>query len=336
VRIQLDARRAVTVVIDNLESGTAPLKGTVLLSGASGMLGIALAKLLRTDGLKLVRLIRNGPGHRREASGNGASGALAWDPIAGKIDFAALDGIGNLIAAVHLSGANVASRRWTAAYKREMAESRIHTTRVLAGALARLKHPPAVLATASAVGFYGNRGDEILDESSSVGEGFFPELCLAWEAASLPAQAAGIRVVQLRFGMVIGHDGGAMARLAPLFKLGLGGQLGNGRQWMSWVSEDDAVSAVRFALADSRMSGAFNVTAPQPVTNAEFTRTLVHAVHRPAFFRVPAFALRLAFGEMADEALLASTRVLPTRLLQAGFLFRNPTLIDAFAKALTT
>jgi len=297
------------------------------------MLGSAIVAAIQRRGMRVLRLVR------RDARD---SDELRWNPAAGQIrdqlDPGQLEGIS---AAVHLSGASVASRRWTAAYKREMVQSRVGTTRVLSEALARLKSPPRVFVTASAVGFYGDRGDEILDEDSAAGAGFFPELCAEWEQATRPAENAGIRVVHLRFGMVIGPDGGAMARLAPIFRLGLGGRLGSGRQWMSWVSEADAVSAVLFALGasnagDIQLSGPVNVVAPEPVTNAAFTRDLGHALHRPAVLPAPAFAMRLAFGEMADAALLASTRALPKRLLAAGFVFAHPTLPEALAAALVS
>jgi uncharacterized protein len=299
------------------------IKMTILLSGASGMLGTAIGSTLKQQKIRLLTLVR------REASG---PNELRWNP-AGK-GIHEPERLEGLDAAVHLSGANVALRRWTAEYKREMTESRVATTRLLSESLARLKQPPRVLMTASAVGFYGNRGDEILDEDSMAGQGYFPELCAAWEAAARPAEEAGIRVVHLRFSTVVGRDGGAMARLAPLFRLGLGGRLGNGRQWMSWVSEADAVSAALFALRTPGISGPVNVTAPEPVTNATFTRKLGRAVHRPALLPAPAFALRLVFGAMADEALLASTRAMPKRLLQAGFVFAHPNLREAFAAAL--
>ena len=301
----------------------------VMLSGASGMLGSAIGNALLQRGTNLIRLVR------REAHG---PDEVRWNPGSRRdgthgsaIEIARLEGID---AAVHLSGANVAARRWTAKYKREMTESRVTTTRVLAEMLAGLKNPPQVLVTASAVGFYGNRGDAILDEDSAAGNGYFPELCAAWEEGARPAVEAGIRVVHLRFGMVVGPDGGAMARLVPMFRLGLGGKLGSGRQWMSWVSEADAVSAVLFALEHSTLAGAVNAVSPQPVTNAEFTRELGRAVHRPAVMAAPAFALRLAFGEMADEALLASTRAVPKRLLENGFTFQQPRLTEAFDAAL--
>ena len=286
------------------------------------MLGSAIGEALRRRGATLLRLVR------REARD---PGELHWSPAAGELEAGRLEGLG---AAVHLSGASVISRRWTARFKREMTESRVETTRFLSETLAKLEQPPPVLVTASAIGFYGDRGDEILDEDSAPGGGFFPELCAAWEAAARPAEDAGIRVVHLRFGMVLGRNSGAMARLAPLFRLGLGGRLGSGRQWMSWVSETDAVSAGLLALRNVDISGPVNVVAPEPVTNAAFTRELGRAVHRPTLLPAPAFALRLAFGGMADEALLASTRAVPKRLTQAGFAFAHPTLPEAFAASL--
>lgn len=313
-------------------------KGAVLLSGASGMLGSAIAKALEQQGTTTLRLVRREIWTPYE---------VPWKPSAKELDVSRLEGI---TAAIHLSGANVSSRRWTPAYKQEMTESRVATTRFLAESLARLKNPPAILISASAVGFYGNRGDESLDEDSPAGKGYFPYLCTAWEAATRPAEEAGTRVVHLRFGMVVGRDGGAMARLVPLFKLGLGGRLGNGRQWMSWISEADAVAATLFALKspgsanlspdsashpDAGLSGAVNATAPQPVTNSEFTRELGLILHRPTFLTAPAFALRLALGEMADEALLSSTRALPKRLLDAGFVFTHLTIHQALTAALT-
>lgn len=295
---------------------------TIALSGASGMLGSALNLALWQQGEQVLRLVRRAPA---------ASDELRWAPVTGLLPEAGkLDG---LSAAIHLSGANLASRRWTATYKREITESRVTTTRVLAEALAKLRNPPRVLIAASAVGYYGDRGDELLDEDAVLGKGFLPELCAAWEAATDPAEEAGIRVVHLRFAVVLGRDGGALAKLAPMFSLGLGGPLGSGKQWMSWVSETDAVSAILFALRHAEVSGPINIAAPNPVTNREFTRELGRAVHRPAVIPAPAFALRLVFGEMADEALLASTRAVPRRLLEAGFRFQHPTLAQAFAVA---
>jgi uncharacterized protein len=309
---------------------------TIVLSGASGMLGSAIGDALRKRGTSVLRLVRGIANEPDE---------LHWNPAAdlssapnqsqsqnqNQLDASRIEGI---TAAVHLSGANVASRRWTPAFKKEMTQSRVATTRLLSEALARLKRPPQVLIAASAVGFYGDRGDEILDENSAPGDGFFPELCAAWESATRPAADAGIRAVHLRFGMVVGPNGGALARLSPLFRLGLGGRLGNGRQWMSWVSEADAVSSALFALDHPHIAGPINIAAPEPVTNAVFTRDLGRAVHRPTLLPAPAFALRLALGEMADAALLASTRAVPKRLQEAGFAFIHPNLPMALAAAL--
>jgi uncharacterized protein (TIGR01777 family) len=296
---------------------------TILLTGASGMLGAAIGSALRRRGVRVMKLVRREPKGLDE---------LRWDPAISRLDEP--ERLEGLDAAVHLSGASVASRRWTAGYKHEMTESRVASTQFLSETLAALGLPPSVLVKASAVGVYGDRGDEILDENSPAGSGYFPELCTAWETAACPAADAGIRVVHLRFGVVLGPKGGAMDRLRPLFQLGLGGRLGSGRQWMSWISEADAVAAALVAVNNPAVSGAVNVVAPQPVTNTDFTRELARAVRRPALLPVPAFALRLAFGAMADEALLASTRALPTRLIQAGFAFSHPTLSQALAAAL--
>ena len=261
---------------------------------------------------------------------------LEWKPEAGKFpETQALEGVD---AVIHLSGANVSSHRWSRKYKREIVESRVTTTRVLAEALARLKRKPSVLITASAVGYYGNRGDEILQEDSPAGNGFFPELCEAWEQAAQAAEDAGIRVVHLRFGIVISRSGGALGQMLPLFKAGLGGKLGNGRQWMSWVSEADVVGATLFVLNNNgrgvNLAGPVNVVAPQAVTNAQFTRELGRVLRRPTLMTAPAFALRLAFGEMANEALLASAHAVPHKLISAGYVFRHPRLTDSLHEAL--
>jgi uncharacterized protein (TIGR01777 family) len=268
---------------------------------------------------------------RREPENSSES---RWDPAAAEIlpgsSRSALEG---LAAAIHLSGANVAAHRWTPAYRREMWASRVESTRRLCELLAGLRQKPEVLLAASAMGIYGDRGEELLDENSKAGSGFLADLCRAWEEASAPAEQAGIRVVHLRFGVVLG-GGGALAKMLPVFRMGLGGRIGNGCQWMSWVALADAVAAVRFLLREQRISGAVNVTAPNPVTNAEFTRTLAGKLHRPAFVPAPAFALRIAFGLMADEALLTSERVVPKRLSGAGFRFAHPSLDSALAAAL--
>jgi hypothetical protein len=306
-----------------------------LLSGASGMLGTALRLALAARGTPVVRLVRT-PGR----AGAPAEGEVVWSPGA-ESPLASASALAGCRAAVHLSGANVGAHRWTAAYKREIAESRVASTRALARALDGLKQPPECLIVASAVGFYGDRGDEVLDETSPAGTGFLAEVCRQWEEAARPAIDAGIRVVHLRLGVVLGPCGGALEQMLPAFRLGLGGPLGNGRQWMSWISLEDAVRAILFALEPPApeapaLAGPVNLTAPQPVTNAGFTRLLAAHLHRPAVFRAPAFALRLAFGQMADETLLASARVLPARLTAAGFRFSHPSVDRALAYALGT
>jgi len=296
----------------------------VLLSGASGLVGVAFGRALALRKTEVLRLVR------REAQG---PGELRWDPDGATPirNTAPLEGVR---AAVHLSGASLADHRWTAAWKRRMWQSRVGSTRALATVLAKLERPPATLLVASAAGIYGDRGDEVLDEHSDPGEGFLADLCRDWEAAAQPAEQAGIRVVHLRFGVVLSADGGALGKMLPLFRLGIGGRLGSGRQWMSWVSLDDVVAAILFCMDTPGLAGAVNVTAPEPVTNAEFTRALGRAVHRPAVLPAPEFALRLAVGEMADEALLSSARVLPARLGEAGFRFAYPDLNAALSAAL--
>ncbi|MBL9083232.1 MAG: TIGR01777 family oxidoreductase, partial [Planctomycetales bacterium] len=253
-------------------------------------------------------------------------GGIRWDPDAGEIDPSALEGFD---AVVHLAGENIAGGRWNEERKRRILESRTKGTSLLAGALAKLKNPPKVFACASAIGFYGNRGDETLDERSPAGEGYLADVCKQWEAAAEPARAAGIRTVNMRFGIVLGMGGGALAKMLTPFKLGAGGNLGSGKQWMSWVALDDAVGAIHHALFNEALTGPMNVVAPTPVTNAEFTKTLGRVVARPTIFPMPAFAARLALGEMADALLLASTRVLPQALQLTDYRFRFPTLEEA-------
>jgi hypothetical protein len=240
---------------------------------------------------------------------------------------AALEG---LAGAIHLSGANVAGHRWTPGYRREMWNSRVESTRALCSVLAGLRQPPRVVLAASATGIYGDRGDEVLDESSEPGTGFLADLCREWEAACEPASQARIRVVHLRFGVVLAREGGALGKMLPAFGLGLGGPMGAGGQWMSWIGIADVIAAIRFLL-EWDIAGAVNLSSPHPVTNAEFTKILARRLRRPAFMRAPAFALRLAFGQMADEALLASARVMPGKLMGAGFRFAQPTLDEALA-----
>jgi uncharacterized protein (TIGR01777 family) len=296
----------------------------IVLSGASGMLGTSLRRRLGALRAPIVQLVRGVPRSEEQ---------VAWDPAAtpSLADPSPLEGCA---AAIHLSGANVAAHRWTADYRRELTASRAGSTRALATILAGLREPPQTLVVASAVGIYGDRGDAVLDETSTPGAGFLAEVCRQWEAAARPALEVGIRVVHARFGVVVGRGPGALEKMLPAFRLGLGGRLGSGRQWMSWVSLEDAVAAILFALETESLSGAMNVVSPNPVTNAEFTRALARQVHRPAVLPVPAFALRLALGQMADEALLASARVVPAKLLSAGFEFAHPTVDEALGTAL--
>ncbi len=289
----------------------------VLIAGASGLIGRTLAALLETQGHEVVRLVR------RTATG---AHEVTWDPATGKLDPAALEGVD---AVVNLSGENVGSGRWTAARREAIMRSRTDATRTLVVAFQAMARKPAVMVSASAVGFYGERGDEILTEESRIGHGFLPEVCLAWETHAEGAARMGIRTVLLRFGVVLTPAGGALAKMLPPFRLGLGGRVGSGRQWMGWVSREDAVGAIFHALIQPRCRGPMNVVAPAAVTNAGFTAVLARVLGRPAVVPVPALALRAALGEMADATLLASTRAVPQRLRETGFVFRHPTLEGA-------
>jgi uncharacterized protein (TIGR01777 family) len=279
----------------------------IVVSGV-GFVGRALVRALDERGVQVVRLVRRPVAEERDL--------VSWNPARGVDDTSALEGA---TAAIHFGGEGLASGRWTAARKRRLRESRIGSTRMLAETLARLDAPPATFLTASAVGWYGSRGDERLDESSSAGTGFLAELCREWEEAAAPAREAGIRWAALRFGVVLGR-GGALAKMLPAFRLGLGAVLGDGRQFMSWIELGDAVAAVLHVL-DSELEGPLNVVAPAAVTNREFTRALSRALGRPAFLMAPKFALK-PLGEMARETLLASQRVAPKRLSESGFEFR--------------
>jgi uncharacterized protein (TIGR01777 family) len=289
----------------------------ILISGASGLIGTSLIRASGANQISLTRLVRKSrPESQQE---------ICWSPQSSPAmaDAAQLEGFD---AVIHLSGANIGAHRWTAAYKREIVESRVQSTHALAQLLAGLKNPPRAFLCASATGIYGNRGDEILTESSAPGSGFLAETCVQWEAAAQPAKDAGIRVVHLRFGAGLSLEGGALAKLLPIFRMGLGGKLGSGKQWMSWMSLPDVVSAIFHIIQEAQLSGPVNMVSPILVTNAEFTRTLANVLHRPAIFPVPAFALRIVVGEMADEAVLASTRVLPARLAETGFHFQHARL----------
>jgi uncharacterized protein len=293
----------------------------ILLSGASGLIGANLVRFLaakRIQTFQLVRTAIDGP----------KSGRVVWDPAADRpvADVGQLEGMD---AAIHLSGANISFHRWTESYKREIASSRVDTTRALVRIFGAMKQPPKTFLCASATGIYGHRGEELLTEASAPGRGFLANTCVAWEAAADSARETGARVVQLRFGVGLSPEGGALKRMLPIFRLGVGGRLGSGRQWMSWISLTDQVRAIAHILETETLDGPVNLVAPNPVTNAEFTRALGRAVHRPAVLPVPAPVLRMAIGEMADEALLASERVVPERLLKSGFRFEHPDIATA-------
>lgn len=268
-------------------------------------------------------------GHDVVTIGRGTGSDIPWNPAAGEIDAASCAGVD---AFVHLAGANV-GQRWTAEHRRAIRESREQGTALIARTVATLTPRPRVLICASAVGYYGNAGDTICDEATPPGRDFLGTVGQAWESSADPARQAGVRTVHLRFGVLLSRDGGALARMLPVFRLGAGGPIGSGRQWMSWLSMQDAVGIIAFALTRNDLEGAMNAVAPHPATNAEFTAALARAVHRPALFPVPAFALNLMFGEMAQATLLASQRAVPRRLLDAGYTFQHPTLDEALRAA---
>ena len=294
----------------------------ILISGSTGLVGSALVPALQSSGHEVVRLVR---------FSNSGAGSITWNPMAGQLSAASLEG---LDAAVHLAGENIAARRWTPAQKTLIRESRVVGTRLLAETLAKLKAPPKTLVCASAIGFYGNRSDQRLNEDSPPGTGFLADTCREWEAAAKPAADRGIRVVHLRTGIVLASQGGALAKMLTPFRLGIAGIIGDGQQYMSWISLDDLVAVISFALSSQTLRGAVNSVAPNAVTNHEFTKTLGRVLRRPTVFPMPAFAARLAFGEMADGLLLASTRVEPKRLMDAGFRFRFPELEGALVHAI--
>jgi uncharacterized protein (TIGR01777 family) len=285
----------------------------VLVSGSSGLVGSALVSLLTSQGHAVSRLVR-GSSQAREQT-------IFWDPENRQVETAAQEGFD---AVVHLAGENIASGRWTEERKARIRNSRVLGTQCLAEALARLNRPPRIFASASAIGYYGSRGEELLDENSSSGSGFLAEVCRSWEAATAPAVDKGIRVALTRFGVVLSPQGGALAKMLFPFRMGVGGRVGNGRQYMSWIALDDAVGAIHHALITDVIQGPVNVVAPYPVSNLEFTKALGRAVGRPTIFPMPTPVVRLVFGKMADETLLASTRVEPARLKASGFAFRFP------------
>lgn len=288
----------------------------ILISGASGLIGKALTAALENRGGQVFRLVRREPRDAHE---------LCWDPMQA-IPPQLISGFD---AVIHLSGETVAGR-WSESKKRRVRNSRVVSTRNLATALAKAEKPPQTFLCASAIGYYGGRGEEVLTEDSPHGEGFLAEVSRVWEEATQPALQRGIRVVNLRIGVVLSRDGGALKQMLLPFHLGLGGRIGSGRQWFSWIHIDDLVTAVLHILDTAGLTGPINMVSPNPVTNAEFTKALAKAVRRPAILPVPAFVLRLGFGEFAEEGLLSSARVSPRKLLDSGFHFNNPDLRGAF------
>ena len=297
----------------------------ILISGSSGLIGSAISDALTREGHTVGRLVRPAGAARAQ------TGDVAWDPMAGTFDAATADGVD---AVVHLAGASIAGGRWTAARKRLLRTSRIEATRQLVGSLGALARPPRIFLCASAVGYFGDRGDESLDERSAPGTDFLATLTQDWEREEAVAARFGARVVSMRSGIVLAGKGGALPRMAMPFKFGAGGRLGSGRQWMSWIALRDVVGIAKFALANDALSGPIDAVAPEPERNADFTRALAEVLHRPAIFPAPAFALRLALGEMADGLLLSSQRVFPRRLQESGYAFEQTDLRAALREAL--
>lgn len=291
----------------------------IAVTGASGLIGRALLAVLEADGHEAIKIARKASGASREN--------VLWDPAARTIDLNGLEGVD---AVVHLAGESIVGR-WTDALRHKILKSRVDGTRLIAETITKLKRPPKVFVCSSAIGFYGDRDQEVLDESSSAGKGFLSEVCQAWENAALPAKNAGIRTVHLRTGIVLSAKGGALAKMLPPFRMGLGGVLGNGLQYMSWVAIDDMAGIILHALKTNGLEGAVNAVSPSPVTNRDFTKALGRALHRPTLFPVPSLGLRLLFGEMADALLLASTRALPRKLQENGYIFKYPELGPALS-----
>ena len=294
----------------------------ILVSGASGLIGSALTPCLEAAGHRVTRLVR---GRARPGWGE-----VAWDPDAGRMPPPALEGMD---AVVHLAGESIVGR-WTADKKRRIYDSRVRGTRIICEALRQVARPPKTFVCASAIGYYGNRGERLLLEESRAGEDFLARVCVDWEAAVAPAAERGIRVVSLRLGMVLSASGGALGQMLPPFRRGLGGVLGSGAQYMSWIALDDVVGAISHVLTTESLCGPVNLVAPEPASNRDFTKTLGRVLRRPTRFAVPAFGARLLFGEMADALLLASTRVEPGKLKASGYTFRYPTLEGALRHVL--
>lgn len=295
----------------------------VAITGSSGLIGTALRRALADAGHDVVRIVRH------DASGR--PDEVHWDPVAGELDPAALAGVDGVI---NLAGAGIGDKRWSDARKKQLYDSRVRSTTVLAEALAAMDAPPKVLLSGSGINWYGDHGDRVLTERSERGRSFLADLCVAWEAATAPAEAAGVRVAHLRTGLVLAPGGGALSKLLPLFKLGLGGPMGSGRQYWSWIALHDHVAAQLFLL-EHPVAGPVNLTSPNPVTNGELSRALGRVLHRPAFLPVPAFGPKLvAGGELAQELLFTSARIVPQALLDAGFRFSRPELEPALRAAL--
>jgi len=293
----------------------------VLISGASGLVGKALQEALKNAGDQVLCLVRN----QKDVS----TEAVFWNPADGLVDIASLEGFD---AFINLAGENIAAGRWGDEQKKRILNSRVESTTTLVNALIRLKQPPKVFINASAIGYYGERGDELLNESSARGAGFLADVCNQWEQAAIPAQEKGIRTVLLRIGVVLSSEGGALAKMLPPFSFGVGGKLGTGEQYMSWIALDDLVGIILYALSHDSIQGPINAVAPLPVTNAAFTAVLGEVLQRPTILTVPAFALKLVAGkELAEEMLLVSTRVEPKKLMDEGYLFKYPNLATALS-----
>lgn len=288
----------------------------ILISGSHGLVGSALVKSLRSDGHEVFGLVRHAPHSESE---------VEWYPERGSLALSRLEGMD---AVVHLAGESIAEGRWNEDKKQRIRESRVKGTTVLSETLSNLKHPPKTLISASAIGYYGNRGDLILTEQSAAGNDFLAGVCVEWERATESASAQGIRTVLARFGVILSTAGGALKKMLPPFRMGVGGRVGSGKQWMSWITLDDVIAGLTFALTNESLSGPVNFVAPNPVRNAEFTSALGKALSRPTFFPIPEFGVRLAFGEMADALLLSSQRVAPENLTRAGYAFQYQSLAE--------
>ena len=296
----------------------------ILVSGAHGLVGTALQQALSAAGHEIYRLVRYAPHSDRE---------IEWSPDRYSIALSRIEGFD---AVYHLAGESIASGRWDQEKKKKIRESRTRGTKLLSDALANLTQPPKTLICASAIGYYGNRGDELLTESSAAGNDFLSEVCVEWEQATEHARAKGVRVVNTRFGIILDKEGGALAKMLTPFRMGIGGRIGDGKQWMSWIALNDVIGGLQFVLANDALAGPINFVAPNPVRNAEFTKALGQALSRPTIFPIPAFGVRLAFGEMADALLLSSQRVEPAILKEARYEFRHPDLAGALKAVLSS